>query len=138
MLRSLSKVSSVIMICTQRLLTLLKSILWLIVWKVYEVLEVSNLKELTLALEELISRWLQAKIVSFILAKLFGVNHRIWEVIESVMMGYLELFQLIVLPLHMNTHLNVDLLSSGSNIKSESVYPWPAAPFLLQRSRTNL
>ena len=42
--------------------------------------------------------------------------------VKSAMIGYLELFQLTVPPLQTNTYLDVDFLSSGSDMKSESVY----------------
>ena len=44
-------------------------------------------------------------------------------IIESVMMGCLKLFQLVEPLLHKNIYPDVNLLSSRSDIKSESVYP---------------
>ena len=44
------------------------------------------------------------------------------SVVESTIMGCLELFQLTTPPLHTNTYPNIDILLSGSNMKSESVY----------------
>ena len=43
------------------------------------------------------------------------------SVVESAMMGCLELFQLTVPPLQTNTYPDVDFLSSESDMKSESV-----------------
>ena len=43
------------------------------------------------------------------------------SVVKSTMMDCLKLFQLTVSPLHMNTYLHVDFLSSGSNMKFKLV-----------------
>ena len=43
--------------------------------------------------------------------------------VEFTMIDYLKLFQLTESPLHKNIHPDVDLLSSTSDMKSESVYP---------------
>ena len=45
------------------------------------------------------------------------------SVVESAMMSCLKLFQLIVPPLQMNIYPDIDFLSSGLDMKSESVYP---------------
>ena len=45
------------------------------------------------------------------------------SVVESAMMGCLKLFQLTAPSLQMNIYLDVDFLSSRSDMKSESVYP---------------
>ena len=42
-------------------------------------------------------------------------------ILESTMMGCLKVFQLTASPLHMNTYLDVDFISSGFDMKSESV-----------------
>ena len=44
--------------------------------------------------------------------------------VESIIIGCLELFQLTAPPLHRNTKFDVDFLLSMSDIKSESVYPY--------------
>ena len=46
------------------------------------------------------------------------------SIVESMMIGCLKLFQLIKPSLYKNTQPNVDLLSSTSDMKSKSVYPF--------------
>ena len=45
------------------------------------------------------------------------------SMVEFAMTDYLKLFQLIDPSLHRKIHPNVDILSSISDMKSESVYP---------------
>ena len=63
--------------------------------------------------------------VNFLNQKFFFVASKMMtysaSMVESAMMLYLKHFQLTALPLQTNTYPDIDFLSSGSDMKSESV-----------------